>query len=149
MSDGISWGKMIGGAVAITGAAVAGIGLGGDALAGAIGTETAVGGAVNSAADAVTGMGDTVVKALGLEEKISGKTAAAIIGGLGVAAGAGIGALTGKKDDDSEEKRLSRVEAELAAIKEALLLAMQQQQDQQDIALAGVPPRKPGGHTLS
>lgn len=59
-SEGISWGKVLLGAAAVTGIAVAGVGLFGDKLATALGPESAVGGLLKSGHDKIGAIGASI-----------------------------------------------------------------------------------------
>lgn len=152
----VNWGGVIGGVMAVTGVAVAGVGLGGEALSSAIG-DNAVGQALHTATETVVTKGSEAALATGLAEKgadgvisgMSGKTAAGIVGAALAAAGAGIAYITGKDDEREEEKaRLARVEGELAQIKMALLRAMEMSQQEERIAQGPLPTKPGSGRTV-
>lgn len=127
----ISWGKVIGGVAAITGVAVAGIGVGGDSLAGVIGNDTVVGNFIDKAAETITstageaakavGMSDATIASLGGNEGI-----AAIVGGVAAVAGGAALAFSGNKHTShaqgSQDEQLENIISMLPPEAKAQLL---------------------------
>lgn len=140
----ITVGKALGGIAALTGAAVMGVGLGGSKVAEMF-PENAIGKAADSAANAVHSAGESAAKAVGLGEKVSGKTAAAVIGGALVAAGV-TGILASRHDSKTdEEDAKERALAETAEVRRRILV--QEAETGRDLngdGAIGTLPNKPG-----
>lgn len=97
-------GKWGGAALIATGAAVLGIGLGGEEVAAAF-PDSGVAAGLGEAGAAINTAGANALNAVNLDGAAYGKAAMAIAGGTAAVAGAGLMISSSDKDDDSESKK--------------------------------------------
>jgi hypothetical protein len=128
----VSWGKVLGGVAAVTGIAVAGVGLGGGSIAASLGDGSAIGHFFGDAATKIAENAESAAKAIGLSEEVikslgGGKGIAAIVGGMTALGGGAALAFSGnsqqQQPQNAQDQQLSDIISMLPPEAKAQLLA--------------------------